>query len=79
VLKQIELCDLVVLSKFGKLEAASGGLIGAFQAAIAASKPILTSISDKHLDAWRAFAPTAQTLPANSAALQDWWNGAQQS
>jgi hypothetical protein len=79
VLKQIELCDLVVLSKFGKLEAASGGLIGAFQAAIAAGKPILTSISDKHLDAWRAFAPTAQTLPANSAALQDWWNGAQQS
>jgi Protein of unknown function (DUF2478) len=79
VLSQIEQCDLVVLSKFGKLEAGSGGLIDAFRAAIAAGKPVLTSISDKHLDAWRAFAPMAKTLPANSAALQDWWNGAEQS
>ena len=75
VLRQIETCDLVVLSKFGKLEAAGGGLFGAFEAAMAERKPILTTASDKHLDAWRDFAPAAIVLPASAAALQEWWGG----
>lgn len=75
VLPQIETCDLVVLSKFGKLEAAGGGLLSAFEAAMAEEKPVLTTVSNKHLDAWRAFAPTATALPARAAALQEWWSG----
>jgi len=63
------------LSKFGKLEAAGGGLFGAFEAAMAERKPILTTVSDKHLDAWRDFAPAATVLPASAAALQEWWGG----
>ncbi len=71
---QIPACDLVVLSKFGKLEAMHQGLADAFTAAMAAGKPILTSISDKHRDAWRAFVPDATLLAADEAALEAWWH-----
>jgi len=36
--------DLVVLSKFGKLEAGHGGLCDAFAAAMAAETPVLTTL-----------------------------------
>ena len=70
---QIQTGDLVVLSKFGKLEAMRSGLTGAFEAAIAAGKPVLTTVSEKHREAWRAFAPDATVLPADKTALQAWW------
>src|SRR5690606_22877820 len=52
VLTQIATSDLVVLSKFGKLEAAGEGLAETFRAAVAARKPILTTVSSLHRDAW---------------------------
>ncbi len=73
IIQQVLTSDLVVLSKFGKLEAAGSGLVSAFEAAIAAGKPILTSVSDRHRDAWQAFAPDAIYLPAEEAALRTWW------
>jgi hypothetical protein len=73
LIEQIPESDLVVLSKFGKLEAAGGGLTPAFRAAIAADKPIVTSVLSLHLAAWRAFAPDAVTLAAAAGALDDWW------
>lgn len=75
VLGQLAGCDLVVLSKFGKLEAAGGGLAPVFAAAIAAGKPVLTSVSDLHRDACFRFAPQARPLPAEAAAIRDWWAG----
>jgi Protein of unknown function (DUF2478) len=72
LLGQIAASDIVVLNKFGKLEAAHGGLMPAFAAAITAGKPVLTSVSALHRDAWRAFAPDAVTLPADAAAVGDW-------
>ena len=69
---QIRTSDLVVLSKFGKLEAARRGLADAFEAALAAGKPVLTTVSGKHRDAWRAFAPDAAVLEADEAAIQAW-------
>jgi hypothetical protein len=72
VIRQIARCDLVVLSKFGKLEASRSGLIAAFEAAIAARKPVLTTVSEKHLDAWHAFAPAAVALPPDTKAIEDW-------
>jgi nucleoside-triphosphatase THEP1 len=65
--------DLVVLSKFGKLEAMQKGLAAAFEAAIGAGKPVLTTVADRHRNAWQAFAPDAIALPADEAAIQDWW------
>ena len=73
VLAQIGTCDLVILSKFGKLEAAKRGLIGAFEAAITLGKPVLTTVSDRHLQAWREFAPHASALEASPDALTEWW------
>lgn len=65
--------DVVVLSKFSKLEAAGGGLAPAFAAAIAASKPVLTTVSDLHRAACHGLAPDALRLPADAAAIRDWW------
>jgi hypothetical protein len=72
VLDQIADSDLVVLSKFGKLEATSSGLRAAFETAARLAKPIVTSVWDKHRAAWKAFAPCAADLPSDEAALLDW-------
>lgn len=70
-------CDLVVLNKFGKLEAENrSGLIPAFAAAIEAGIPILTSVSPKFAEAWTAFAaPLFEVLPPDLAAIEAWWEG----
>lgn len=73
VLDQLSGSDVVVLSKFGKLEAMRQGLAPVFEAAIAAGKPVLTTVSEKHRDAWRAFAPDAAPLPADGVAISSWW------
>ena len=66
-------CDLVVLSKFGKLEAAGGGLRAAFDAAIEVGLPVLTSVGNSFLSAWEAFAATLfVVLPADLAKLEQW-------
>lgn len=68
-------CDLVVLSKFGKLEAECGsGLVPAFVSAIEAQVPILTSVSSRFQSAWEAFAsPMFRPLRADCASLDQWW------
>jgi hypothetical protein len=76
VLDRIGRSDLVVLSKFGKLEAAGSGLWSAFEAAARLGKPVLTSVSDKHRTAWTAFAPRAADLAPDEAALLDWCRSA---
>ena len=67
-------CDLVVLNKFGKLEAAGAGLLDAFAMAVAARIPVLTSVSPAFEAAWTRFAaPLFEFLPADSAAIEYWW------
>jgi len=73
LLGQIPAADIVVVSKFGKLEAMEGGLWPVFQAAIAAGKPLLTTVSVKHHEAWHAFAPTATWLTGDQASIAQWW------
>ncbi len=72
VLDQIASSDVVVLSKFGKLEAAGGGLAPAFRAAIAAGKPLLTTVSELHRAAWETIAPDAARLSADPGAIRGW-------
>ncbi len=72
VMEQIATGDLVVLSKFGKLEAEGRGLFPAFETAIAAGVPVVTTVSPKHRKAWQAFAPDAVSLDAEKSALTDW-------
>jgi hypothetical protein len=73
-----ESCDLVLLNKFGKLEAAGGGIAGAFRAALAAGFPLLTSVSPAHDEAWRQFTKREfAVLPADPAAIDLWRRAAQ--
>ncbi len=67
-------CDLVVLAKFGKLEAAGGGLHDAFTAAFEAGVPVLTSVSPAFDSSWRNVAsPLYSVLAADGAAIDTWW------
>ena len=68
-------CDLVVLSKFGKLEAEGQGLRDAFAAAIEAGLPVLTSVSPAFEAAWRNYAvPLFVMLPADADRIRTWWS-----
>jgi hypothetical protein len=75
LLGQIEASDVVILSKFGKLEGMGGGLRPAFEAAAAAGKPILTTVSEKHRAAWAEFTGGTTMIADNLPAIQDWWAG----
>jgi nucleoside-triphosphatase THEP1 len=75
ICEQIPASDLVVLNKFGKLEAMGNGLAPAFELAVASGKPLLTTVSALHRDAWSAFAPQAAFLNADRTVLQEWWQG----
>jgi hypothetical protein len=71
-------CDLVLLNKFGKLEAAGDGLVSAFGAAITAGLPLLTSVSPAHDEAWRRFVDQEYAvLPADAAAIDLWRHAVQ--
>jgi hypothetical protein len=67
-------CDLVVLSKFGRLEAGGKGLRDAFASAIEAGVPVLTSVSTAFEEAWDRFAgPSPVLLPADATVIEAWW------
>jgi hypothetical protein len=75
VRKDIEAgCDLVILSKFGKLEAGGGGLRDAFVAAIEAGVPVLTTVARSQAAPWNDFAgPLAATMAADAGEIEAWW------
>jgi hypothetical protein len=67
-------CDLVVLSKWGKVEADRSGLASAFAASIDAGVPILTSVAPRFTSAWERFAaPMYVVLPPDLESLATWW------
>jgi len=69
--------DLVIISKFGKLEAERRGLSGAFRAAIDVGVPVLTSVSPAMTAAWRLFAgPLSQFIAPDAALIDAWWRHA---
>ena len=48
--------DLLVLNKFGKVEAEGGGTVDAIAAAIERGIPVIIGVPARNLSAWRAFA-----------------------
>ncbi|PZA10534.1 hypothetical protein DNX69_14315 [Rhodopseudomonas palustris] len=65
---------LVVLSRFGGQEAVRGGLMSAFQAAIAAGVPVACVVTPKAEDVWTDFAQgLSVSLPPEAEALEAWW------
>lgn len=66
-------CDLVILSKFGKLEAAGQGLRAAFASSIEAKIPLLTYLPLGLYRAWERFASSrAVVLPTEGLAIDAW-------
>ncbi len=72
LLPRIAAADLVIISKFGKLEADRKGLWRAFSMALDAGKPLLTTVSSKHVEAWTAFAPGTVWLRPDDLSIEDW-------
>jgi hypothetical protein len=69
--------NLVVLSKFGKVEAERSGLAPALARAMELGAPVLTSVAPKFNEAWDRFAaPYYKILPPDLAAIEAWWDGA---
>lgn len=67
-------CDVVVLAKFGKLEAARSGLLDAFAAAAERDLPIVTSVAPMFTSDWlRYSAPLSRLVDARPDALDAWW------
>lgn len=66
--------DLIVVNKFAGLEASGEGLSDELLGAMAAGVPVLTSVSGRFLNEWRAFTGgMADLLPSEPAALWRWW------
>ncbi len=69
--------DLVVLSKFGKIEAAGGGLMDAFRAAAEAGIPCVTGVSPLLTGPFQNFAGEySEWVEVSSLALESWWASA---
>jgi len=67
-------CDVVLLSKFGKLEAAGGGLFRAFKATLDAHIPLLTSVPLTFAGPWEKLMGRSFTvLSADLDEIGAWW------
>ncbi|MDP2800669.1 MAG: DUF2478 domain-containing protein [Phreatobacter sp.] len=67
--------DLVVVNKFGRMEADGGGLIAEIGAAVAAEMPLVIGVPMRFQPAWDAFAGGMDVkLPCTRAALEGWWS-----
>ncbi len=65
--------DLLVLNKFGKAEAEGGGLRSTFAQALSAGRPVLSSVREPYLEAWRRFhGGLAADLPPRPEAVVAW-------
>ncbi len=68
--------DVVVLSKYGKIEAEGGGLLDAFRAAADAGLPCLTGVKPSFSGFFEEYAGGySQWIEANDDAIEAWWTG----
>lgn len=64
---------LLIVNKFGKIEADGGGMRGAVAEAVELGIPVLVGVPARNLDRWRAFAGSlAVELPAEPSAIVGW-------
>lgn len=66
--------DLVVVSRFGELEAAGGGFAAEMLELMGEGVPVLTAVSTRFLESWRRFTGGAGAeLAPELAALEAWF------
>ncbi|MDO5640266.1 MAG: DUF2478 domain-containing protein [Neisseria sp.] len=65
--------DLVVINRFGVVEAAGAGLLQEFAVMAAEGLPVLTLLNRKYLTQWQEFTGgMAEVLPPAEDAVNDW-------
>jgi len=68
--------DLVIVSRFGELEAAGGGFAAEMLELMGEGVPLLTAVSTRFLDNWRGFTDGAGAeLSPDLGALEAWFAG----
>jgi hypothetical protein len=66
--------DLVVLSKFGKVEAEGGGFLDAFNAAAGAGIPCVTGVAPPFAASFLQYAGGySQWIGADAGSIERWW------
>ncbi|MFT3690462.1 DUF2478 domain-containing protein [Paenirhodobacter sp.] len=64
--------DLLVLNRFGKIEAEGGGMRAVLEQALEAGIPILLAVNRKHLPAWRDYCGgLAEELPCDVDTIRN--------
>lgn len=66
--------DLIVISRFGRAEAAGHGLLASCADVVCAGIPLLTAVRDPYIERWREFhGGLAAELPCSADAILDWF------
>ena len=67
--------DLLVVNRFGRLEAEGGGMLAELGQAFVDGLPIVVCVPKRFLEAWNAFADGLDVkLPASADAIVAWWD-----
>jgi len=64
--------ELVVVNRFGGLEAGGEGFAQELLALMSEGMPVLTIVAERHLPAWREFSGGAPVLPDDPSAWSAW-------
>jgi len=65
--------DLIIINKFGRAESEGSGLLSCFAEAVTAGIPVLTTVREPYVDAWREFhGGLAVDLSATRQAIVEW-------
>jgi hypothetical protein len=68
--------DLVVINKFGRAESEGAGLLACFAEVVVAGIPLLTTVREPYVEAWRAFhGGYASELPPCLETIVAWCTG----
>jgi nucleoside-triphosphatase THEP1 len=68
-------CDLIVINRFGKLEAARAGFAAEIGAAAIAGIPLLIPVPKRLVSVWAAFSGgLGEPVPCSLAGLERWWS-----
>ncbi|CAA7620988.1 conserved hypothetical protein [Candidatus Terasakiella magnetica] len=66
--------DLLVVNKFGKLEAHGRGFVPEMAEALSNGLPVITTVHERHLESWRdLMGATGSLLPPDFTSAFLWW------
>jgi nucleoside-triphosphatase THEP1 len=67
--------DLVIINRFGKLEAEGMGLVAEIARALSVDIPVVVAVPEFRFSEWLSFCRgMGVKLPCRNGSLQSWWN-----